>query len=70
MSRQGKFMIFCAEQYKLAKQLTGRQLAELFSRYKVWEYVYNCYEALHTTGVRYIVEDIDLYITAQEKSED
>lgn len=34
MSSQVKFMIFCAEQYKLAKHLTGRQLAELFSRYR------------------------------------
>ena len=50
MSKQGNFMIFCAEQYKLAKHLTGKQLAELFSRYRVWEYVYSCYEALHTTG--------------------
>lgn len=66
MSRQGKFMIYCAEQYKLAKQLTGKQLADLFSRYRVWEYVYSCYEALHTTGTNYIIEDIDLYIEARK----
>lgn len=62
MSRQGKFMIYCAEQYKKAKNLTGRQLADLFSRYGVWEYVFTCYEALHTTGTNYVIEDIDLYI--------
>ena len=45
---------------------TGRQLAELFSRYRVWEYVYSCYEALHTTGTNYIIEDIDLYIEARK----
>ena len=66
MSRQGKFMIYCAEQYKLAKHLTGKQLADLFSRYRVWEYVYSCYEALHTTGANYIIEDIDLYIEARK----
>lgn len=59
-------MIFCAEQYKLAKKLTGKQLAELFTRYRVWEYVYTCYEALSTTGVQYIIEDIDLYIEARK----
>lgn len=32
-------MIYCAEQYKPAKHLTGKQLAELFSKYQVWEYV-------------------------------
>ena len=66
MSRQGKFMIYCAEQYKLAKHLTGKQLADLFSRYRVWEYVYSCYEALHTAGTNYIIEDIDLYIEARK----
>lgn len=66
MSSQGKFMIYCAEQYKLAKNLTGKQLAELFSRYRVWEYVYSCYEALHTMGTNYIIEDIDLYIEARK----
>ena len=64
MSAQGKFMIFCAEQYKSAKHLTGKQLAELFSRYEVWEYIYSCYEALHTTGINYIIDDIDSYIEA------
>ena len=38
MSRQGDFMIFCTEQYKSAKKLNGKQVAELFSRYQVWDY--------------------------------
>ena len=62
MSAQGKFIIFCAEQYKAAKHLTGKQLSELFGKYHVWEYLYSCFEALHTTGTNYIIEDIDLYI--------
>ena len=66
MSIQGNFMIFCAEQYKMAKHLTGKQLAELFTRYRVWEYIYSCYEALHTTGESYIIEDIDSYIKEQQ----
>lgn len=58
-------MIFSAEQYKYAKKLTGRQLDELFSKYRVWDYLYACYEALHTTGTNYIIHDIDLYIDAR-----
>lgn len=65
MTSQGKFMIFCAEQYKRAKQLSGRQLSDLFDKYRVWNYLYDCYEALHTTGTSYIIEDIDLYIDAR-----
>ena len=54
------------ETYKNAKRPTGSQVAELFTRYRVWEYVYSCFEALHTTGANYIVEDIDLYIEARK----
>lgn len=66
MTSQGKFMIFCAEQHKRAKQLSGRQLSDLFDKYKIWNYLYDCYEALHTTGTSYIIEDIDLYIDARK----
>ena len=62
MSRQGNFLIYCTELYKTAKKLTGKQVSELFSRYDVWDYIYSCFEALHTTGANYIVEDIDQYI--------
>ena len=47
MSRQGDFLIYCVETYKNAKHLTGKQIAELFTSYDVWEYVYSCFEALH-----------------------
>ena len=66
MSRQGDFMVYCTEQYKAAKKLTGKQVAALFTQYQVWEYLYSCFEALHTTGANYIVEDIDLYIQARQ----
>ena len=61
MSRQGDFLIYCVEKYKTAKKLTGRQVAELFSRYGIWDYIYSCFEALHTTGENYIIdEELDL----------
>lgn len=59
-------MIYCTEQYKSAKRLTGKQVSGLFTKYQVWDYVYSCFEALHTTGANYIVEDIDLYIEARK----
>ena len=68
MSQQGRFLVYCVEQYKAAKGLSGKQVAELFSVHRVWDYVYSCFEALHTTGGNYIVEDIDLYIEAQQIS--
>ena len=66
MSQAGHFLIYCVEQYKVAKQLNGQQVAALFDKYNVWEYIYTCFEALHTTGGNYIVSDIDLYIEARK----
>ncbi len=68
MSRQGDFMVYCTEQYKSAKKVSGKQVSELFSRYQVWDYFYSCFEALHTTGANYIVDDIDLYIKARQSA--
>lgn len=66
MSKEGNFLIFCIEQYKSAKNLTGKQVAEIFGKYKVSEYIVSCFEALHTTGSNYIIEDIYLYIAARQ----
>ena len=66
MSKEGNFLIFCIEQYKSAKNLTGKQVMDLFSKYRISEYIVSCFEALHTTGTNYIIEDIDLYIEARQ----
>jgi hypothetical protein len=47
---------------KAAKSEKGR---ELFEKYKVFEYLDTFYGVLHTTGHRYIINDIDLYIEAR-----
>ncbi|MCF0248506.1 MAG: DUF3791 domain-containing protein [Synergistes sp.] len=69
MSRQGKFLIYCVELYRSAKKISGRELSSLFTRYGVWNYIYDSYEALHTTGAKYIINDIDLFIEARASSE-
>ena len=66
MSKEANFLIFCIEQYKSAKNLNGKQVMELFRKYKISEYIVSCFEALHTTGTNYIIEDIDLYIEARQ----
>lgn len=65
MSKEGNFLIFCIEQYKSAKKLSGKQVMDIFRKYRISEYIVSCFEALHTTGTNYIVEDIDLYIEAR-----
>lgn len=69
MSKEGKFLVYCVEQYKFRKGLTGMAVSKLFTKYNVWDYIYSCFEALHTTGENYIIEDIDLYIEARKKAE-
>jgi hypothetical protein len=66
MSKESTFLIYCIEIYKNAKALSGKQVMALFTKYHVLEYIVSYFEALHTTGDRYIVNDIDLYIAARQ----
>lgn len=66
MSREGEFLVYCIEIYKSAKNLSGRQTIELFTKYDVINYVKSYFEALHTTGEKYIVNDIDEYIKSRQ----
>jgi len=65
MSKETNFLIYCIEVYKNAKGLNGKEVINLFTKYKVPEYITSYYEALHTTGMNYIIDDIDLYIGAR-----
>lgn len=65
MSREGEFLVYCIEIYKAAKKLTGKETMQLFSKYKVSDYVKDFFESLHTTGEKYIIGDIDQYIAAR-----
>ena len=60
------FIVYCIEEYKSAENLTGKAVIDLFNRYRVIEYIRAYYEALHTTGRQYIVDDINLYIKARQ----
>ena len=62
MSKELPFIVYCMEEYKVQKNMTGKAVSELFQKYSVCEYLKKFYEALHTTGANYIVNDIDMYI--------
>ena len=53
------------ESYKAHKSLTGKQTAELFRRYGVFDYLNEFYDVLHTTGYQYINNDIDIYLKSR-----
>lgn len=54
ISNEGRFLVYCVEQYKSAKGLTGRPISKLFTKYCVWKYIYSCFETLHITLKLYL----------------
>ena len=66
MSQESRFAVFCMESYKVHKSLTGKQVSELFEKYGVFEYIYEFFDVLHTTGYQYINHDIDIYLQARD----
>jgi hypothetical protein len=62
MNKEMKFLIYCLEIYRTNKNMTGKDLMQLFEQYDVMDYILSGYGALHTTGALYIVDDIDRYI--------
>ena len=66
MSRELPFIVLCVEEYKNHKGMSGKEVMDLFNKYSVCEYIKAFYEVLHTTGTKYIVNDIDLYIKSRQ----
>jgi hypothetical protein len=70
MENVTKFLVYCIEIYKTAYKLNGKQVIQLFSQYKILDFIVRCYGALHTTGPEYIIEDITGFIEEQQKKAD
>lgn len=68
MDDKTNFIVYCIEEYKNAKEMSGKSVIALFNRYRVIDYIRDYYEALHTTGRQYIVDDISMYIKARQPS--
>ena len=60
------FIVYCIEEYKSAEKLSGKEVIALFNRCRIIDYIRSYYEALHTTGRQYIVDDINLYIKSRQ----
>lgn len=62
MGREAKFLIYCMERYRYYKGLSGEIVSKIFEENHVYTYIMKYFEALHTMGDQYIVQDIDDYI--------
>ena len=67
MDNKIDFLVYCIENYKNDKSLKGKEAIEFFNRYRVFDYINASYEALHTTGKEYIIDDLDIYINARKQ---
>ena len=56
------FIIYCIEEYRIANNLTGKQVINIFNKYNVYDFIENSYEALHTFGGDNIVWNLQDYI--------
>lgn len=52
------FIAFCVEIYKKAHFMTGAEVADIFSRHGILEYLADNYEVLHTQGHNWILAEI------------
>ena len=68
MDNVTKFIVYCVEIYKTANKLNGKQVTQLFTQHGIHEYLADCYDALHTNGREYIIEDITGLIEERRKS--
>lgn len=67
MDNKLDFLVYCIESYKNAKGLKGREAIELFNKYRVFDYINASYEAFHTTGREYIIDDLNIYINSRKQ---
>lgn len=65
MSEAGKFLIYCIEMYRRAKNMDGRSVYKLFRSTDADNYIRKAYGALHTVGEQYILSDIDDFISSK-----
>ena len=56
------FVIYCLEEFRSAKKLTGRQVIAVFDKYRVYDFIENSYDALHTFSGDEIAWNISRYM--------
>lgn len=64
------FLGYCIEIYKAEKKMSGQNAFNYLYSTGATNFIFSCYESLHTTGHLYIIDSIDDYIrnNSQDKS--
>ena len=56
------FVVFCLEIFKLKYNLSGKKVYNLFDKYKVFDYLEEGYDRLHTQGEEWLINDIKEFL--------
>lgn len=56
------WICFCVKNYQLLTKRSVEEVLFLFAKAKVYDFLIEGYDVLHTQGRNYIVEEIDLFI--------
>ena len=56
-SRQ-TFIVFCLEAYKNEQKINGKDALYEFKKHKVFDFLENFYDILHTQSMNYIIDEI------------
>ncbi|MCL2020491.1 MAG: DUF3791 domain-containing protein [Oscillospiraceae bacterium] len=59
------FFLFCIYAVAEKHNKTSAYIYELFKKYEVSSYIIDCYEALHTQGELYIIDDLEEFIVSR-----
>lgn len=61
------FQMFCIENYRTERQMDAKEALSLFTRHKVFDFLSDTFEMLHTQDKAYILDSIDTYIKHPNK---
>ena len=56
------FLLFCLYAVAENQNKTSAHIFKIFEKYGATSYIINCYEALHTQGEYYIVDDLEGFV--------
>ena len=59
MSIALEYLIYCIEEYKRRHGTSGQEIYLLFERSGASQYIIDHYDALHTAGIEFTLDDIE-----------
>ena len=59
MSKESRFLIFVVEYYRNMKQLSGKEVIDLFDKHDIWELAGKSYFLWHIESPNHFVQEID-----------